>query len=127
MGYTTEFSGRFRTNEKMPSPLVREMLKFAEERHGGPSEVYEGYPGFWCQWVPSRDGEGVEWDGSEKFYYYEKWLKLIIERFIIPAGLKLNGTVAWFGEDPKDVGTIQVIDNLVIIHEGLVDKKQITI
>lgn len=27
-------------------------------------------PGLWCQWVPSEDGKGIEWDGGEKFYAY---------------------------------------------------------
>ena len=27
-------------------------------------------PGLWCQWTPTQDGMGIEWDGNEKFYNY---------------------------------------------------------
>ena len=70
-------------------------------------------PGLWCQWVPSADGEGIEWNGGEKFYYYVEWLNYIIKNFLIPWGLVLNGTVKWRGEDFDDAGKIIVKDNVV--------------
>ena len=70
-------------------------------------------PGLWCQWVPSADGEGIEWNGGEKFYYYVEWLNYIIKNFLIPWGLVLNGTVKWRGEDFNDAGKIIVKDNVV--------------
>jgi hypothetical protein len=70
-------------------------------------------PGLWCQWVPSADGEGIEWNGGEKFYYYVEWLNYIIKNFLIPWGLVLNGTVKWRGEDFDDTGKIIVKDNMV--------------
>ena len=70
-------------------------------------------PGLWCQWVPSADGGGIEWNGGEKFYYYVEWLNYIIKNFLIPWGLVLNGTVKWRGEDFNDAGKIIVKDNVV--------------
>lgn len=70
-------------------------------------------PGLWCQWVPSADGEGIEWNGGEKFYYYVEWLNYIIKNFLIPWGLVLNGTVKWRGEDFDDSGKIIVKNNVV--------------
>ena len=70
-------------------------------------------PGLWCQWVPSASGEGIEWNGGEKFYYYVEWLNYIIKNFLIPWGLVLNGTVKWRGEDFDDCGKILVKDNVV--------------
>ena len=104
MGYTTEFSGRFVTDKPLPSTLVSKLQKLAEDRHGGPCNVYDGYPGFWCQWVPSDDGMGIEWDGGEKFYSYDKWLQLIIDRYLTPAGISLSGKVLFRGEEISDVG-----------------------
>jgi hypothetical protein len=75
MGYTTEFSGRFVANKKFTKKLTNELNELAETRHGGNCDVYPGFPGFWCQWVPSADGCGIEWDGGEKFYAYDKWLQ----------------------------------------------------
>lgn len=95
-------------------------------------------PGLWCQWVPTEDGNYIEWDGSEKFYNYvvtrdggyhrnlesewdggEKfynyveWLEYIIRNFLAPKGYVLNGTVQWQGEGIGDVGRIVVKDNVV--------------
>ena len=78
----------------------------------------KGQPGLWCQWVPTEDGEAIEWDGGEKFYDYVGWLRYIIANFLQPWGLTLNGRVTWEGEDRSDVGTIVVKDNEVSTIEG---------
>jgi hypothetical protein len=72
-----------------------------------------GQPGLWCQWVPTEDGDGIEWDEGEKFCSYVEWLEYLIEHFLKPWGYVLNGEVSWRGEDFYDVGTITVEDNEV--------------
>ena len=67
-------------------------------------------PGLWCQWVPSQDGTGIEWDCNEKFYHYIQWLSYIIVNFLKPWGYVLNGKVCWRGEDFEDTGAIIVED-----------------
>ena len=78
-------------------------------------------PGLWCQWVPSEDSMGIEWNGGEKFYHYTEWLNYIVENFLKPEGYVLNGTVSWQGEGGGDVGVIEVKDNLVIAHPGITE------
>lgn len=73
----------------------------------------DSQPGLWLQWTPSDDGETLEWDEGEKFYYYVEWLEYLIEKFFTPWGCKLNGKVEWSGEDSTDMGTIHVKDNVV--------------
>ncbi|KAJ3275678.1 hypothetical protein HK104_003862, partial [Borealophlyctis nickersoniae] len=68
-------------------------------------------PSLWCQWVPNEDGTALIWNGAEKFYEYHEWLKYIIEKFMMPWGIKCNGTMLCCGEDPKDASEIQVVDN----------------
>ena len=70
-------------------------------------------PGLWCQWVPTEDGNFIEWDGGEKFYDYVEWLEYLIKNFLAPKGYVLNGEVQWQGEDTGDVGRIVVTDNVV--------------
>lgn len=70
-------------------------------------------PGLWCQWVPSEDGLGIEWDGGEKFYNYVEWLEYIIKNFLAPKGYVLMGTVEWRGEEWDDRGEIRVFNNEV--------------
>jgi len=72
-----------------------------------------GQPGLWCQWVPSDDDQGIEWDGGEKFYNYTEWLKYLVKRFLAPWGYVLSGSVAWDGEDHSDRGTLVVRNNVV--------------
>lgn len=69
-----------------------------------------GQPGLWCQWVPTPDGSGIEWDGGEKFYRYVPWIKYLNNHFLIPWGYRIAGSVRWRGEDFDDVGMI-VADN----------------
>ena len=58
------------------------------------------------------------WDGSEKFNKYVEWLEYLIEHFLGPWGYRLNGKVTWAGEDESDVGTIVIVDNVVMIGNG---------
>lgn len=72
-----------------------------------------GQPGLWCQWVPSPDGGAIEWDGGEKFYCYQEWIRYLLSNFLQPWGYKLNGKIRWQGEDMDDKGTITIEDNIV--------------
>lgn len=79
----------------------------------------QGQPGLWCQWVPSEDGQLLEWDGGEKFYCYIEWLEYLIGHFFTPWGYKLNGEVRWQGEDPGDFGKIVLEDSVLTVFDGV--------
>ena len=70
-----------------------------------------GCPGLWCQWVATEDGKHIKWDGTEKFYNYVEWLKWIVEKFLKPNGISINGRVTYQGEDDEDHGAIVAEDN----------------
>jgi len=74
----------------------------------------------WCQWVPTKDDTGIQWDGGEKFYAYIEWLKYIVDNFLKPWGYKLNGSIKWEGEESDDVGKIVVKDNAVSTKKGYI-------
>jgi hypothetical protein len=170
MGYTTDFSGKFKLNKQLTlehstylkafsetrrmcrnAALVAELPDHRREAVGlpvGPDGGYyvgaidlnnkdicagqdfkspnvtnsnsppQGQPGLWCQWVPTEDDDGIEWNGGEKFYEYVEWLEYLIENFLKPWGYVLNGTVFWYGEDHNDRGKIFVLDNEVNSCEG---------
>lgn len=115
MGYTTEFSGRFNTSRPLTARECKVLNTFANTRHGGGCHHFTGMRGFWCQWVPTDDGTGIEWDGGEKFYNYTAWLEYLIDNFFRPNGIMLNGTVTFVGEEDGDVGSITVEDNKVTL------------
>lgn len=75
-------------------------------------------PSLWCQWIPTKDGNGIEWDEGEKFYCYVEWLEYLIAHFLAPWGYLLNGDVYRDGEDPDDFGRIRVTDNVVVATVG---------
>jgi hypothetical protein len=77
------------------------------------NEPPEGQPGLWCQWVPTADGTGIEWDGNEKFYDYVEWIQYLIDNFLAPWGYTLDGTVKWRGEYMDDNGEIVIARNVV--------------
>lgn len=84
-------------------------------------------PGLWCQWTPTQDGMGIEWDGGEKFYNYTEWLVYLITKILEPNGYVLNGVVQWQGEDVGDVGEIFVEDNKVFIQEWKGFKNEVVV
>lgn len=77
------------------------------------NEPPTGQPGLWCQWEPDATGEYLGWNGAEKFYRYEEWLKYIIDHFLTQWGITITGVVQWEGEDPSDRGSIVVTDSVV--------------
>ena len=83
-------------------------------------------PSLWCQWTPTSDRMGIEWDGGEKFYNYTEWLVYLIHKILAPNGYVLNGVVEWSGEETGDVGEITVEDNKVFIQEWKGNKQEIT-
>ena len=83
-------------------------------------------PGLWCQWTPTDDNMGIEWDGGEKFYYYSDWLVYLINKILAPNGYVLNGVVTWQGEETGDVGEIIVENNRVFEQPWKGGKTEIT-
>lgn len=77
-------------------------------------------PGLWCQWVPSADGNTIEWDTGEKFYNYTEWIEYLIEHFLRPWGYRLDGEMYWYGEETDDRGLIRITDNVVKVLHAVV-------
>jgi len=73
-------------------------------------------PGLWLQWEPRPDGEGIQWDGGEKFYEYVNWLQFLIDEFFKPWGIMLDGSVEYRGQDWDDTGYIIVTDNIITVQ-----------
>jgi len=78
-------------------------------------------PSLWCQWTPTNDLMGIEWDNGEKFYSYTEWLVYLIHKVLAPNGYVLNGVVEYSGEEMGDVGEIVVVDNRVFVREKYQD------
>lgn len=164
MGYTTDFYGEFTVDPPLNEAEISYLTDFSDTRRMdrengpyfvkgdgiagqdmGPDSVWDnnspppGQPGLWCQWIPTNDGNTIEWDGGEKFYYAEKWIKYLIDHFLRPADRLnigsmidaderlgqftfnhvVNGTVEAQGEDPSDRYDIVVKNNKVTVQPYL--------
>jgi len=98
--------------ELEPPSLVEEKVAVADANHP-PDEQ----PGLWCGWRPVDDGASIEGEDG-KFYDYIEWAKYIVEKFIVPWGYKLNGTIEWFGEEDDDRGRLNFTDNTLEVEEA---------
>lgn len=154
MGYTTDFSGHINIEPPLNDAEIEFLTKFNQtrrmDRERGPYFVHgsgaygegedpdirnfnrppAGQPGLWCQWVPTEDGEAIEWDGNEKFYDADQWMRYLIDHFLKPGALAAqdlpflqanhvcNGVIKAQGEDIDDRWKLIVKDNVVTV-EGL--------
>jgi hypothetical protein len=161
MGYSTDFDGGFEVVPPLNEAEFSYLKDFADSRRMdrengpyfvkgdgimgqdlGPDSVWNsnkppaGQPGLWCQWIPTGNGGHIEWDGGEKFYHAEMWIKYLIEEFLeenpdrdVAAMVKaderfkdftfnhvVNGLVEAQGEDPVDRWDLIVEDNVTKIR-----------
>lgn len=163
MGYTTQFTGRVTVTPPLNRHEITYLRRFSDSRRmdraNGPyyaepgrnfgqthePDVYdfnrppEGQPELWCQWVPTADGTGLEWNGKEKFYSAAEWMRYLIDTFLRPgAALRrelrepvsgrvydkafrrftfshvVNGVIDAEGEEPDDIWRLVVRDNTVL-------------
>lgn len=156
MGYTTDFEGMIEVVPPLNEAEMDFLRKFAETRRmkrgkgpyyvdgsgsfgqGSDEDIMEynvppeGQPGLWCQWVPTHDGTGIEWDGNEKFYDSPEWMTYIIDHFLKPgcvaakelpflqANHVCNGHIYAQGEESSDMWLLEVNDNKVKVRQGTV-------
>ena len=153
MGYTTEFEGSIAISPPLSPEEIAFLTKFSRTRRmkrtKGPYFVNgtgefgqnqdadvldsngppDGQPGLWCQWTPDELGTRIEWDGGEKFYESEAWMRYLVEHFIGSApiaakelpfltGHVLSGVIEAQGEDSDDHYWIIVENDAVSVIEG---------
>jgi hypothetical protein len=147
MGYSTDFFGRISLNKTLDKETAEFLIAFAESRrvawkgldpkYGIDGEYYtEGgsdpdrgpnlpdynksprtQPGLWCNWVPTDDLMGIEWNGGEKFYDATEWMGYIVNKILAPKGYICNGTIEAQGENTEDRWYLKVTDNEVISYD----------
>ena len=152
MGYTTDFEGQIAVEPPLNVKEMNFLKKFNEtrrmDREKGPYYVdgtgpmgqgndpdvrsfnapAAGQPGLWCSWVPTEDGDAIEWSGMEKFYDSAEWMAYIINHFLgtdplakgeldFLQGHTLNGTIEAQGEEPDDKWLLHVTDNVVEVED----------
>lgn len=158
MGYTTDFTGHVTVEPPLNEHEAAYLTAFADSRrfrrvsgpyrtdsdeYRGPdtvdyNEAPEGQPGLWCDWAPTDDRAGIEWDGTEKFYNADQWMAYLIDTFLTPGATLqrelvnrvegryyapefehftfdhvVNGTILAEGEDADDRWRLVVTNNVV--------------
>jgi hypothetical protein len=119
MGYSTDFEGVLKFNRELTHKEWLELKKLADydSKDDGTYESYtetpDTIPDAYLQWEPTEDGDGIQWNGAEKFYEYIHWLRWLIKHYMKPRDLVLNGEIKWQGEEIGDVGILVCVDNKV--------------
>lgn len=155
MGYTTDFDGYITIDPPLSGHEISYLNDFAKTRryqhNKGPyyitsmdnlevvniNKAPEGQPGLWCQWEISSDGARIHWDGGEKFYHADEWMKYLINTFLTDRQKSeyenmlradwrfhfftfdhtMNGTIEAQGEDNEDRWLLHVADSEVVTEE----------
>ena len=113
MGYTTNFDGRLKLSKKLTDKeLIDYHNNWLEPRHTIHDDEYttgrEDAPSHWLKWnIYEEEGDHyLEWTGGEKFYNYYDWLQLIVEKFLEPKKIYLQGKITYSGEETDDAGLL---------------------
>jgi hypothetical protein len=88
-----------------------------------------GMPGLWCPWTVCQDGCCLRWDGAEKPYGAEQWLRYLLEMFLRPGaaaagtevasahGLtcdhRLDGVVVGERQETGELFSLEVVDGVI--------------
>lgn len=152
MGYTTKFIGAISIDPPLNSEEIKYLKNFSNtrrmDRKSGPyfvdatglygqehtSDVINfnspplGQPGLWCKFEPYKKGTQIKWNGQEKFYDAEEWMRYLIEHFVglnpiakqlnldefkFLQGHTLNGILKALGEESIDRWFLIVENNNV--------------
>ena len=120
MGYTTKFTGKFMLNKPMSlshAALIEKVNRdeiMAADWPDLPGDAGRTQPKGYFQWTVSKDRRSIEWDGSEKFYYYDEWLQWLVDKFLTPWGYSISGEVAYQGETTNDLGILKIVGGKVV-------------
>jgi hypothetical protein len=117
MGYDTCLIGSFDLDKKLDDKTLQMVGKLNVDSdsfvNSNPQFEKPRVGTYGCQWIPTQDAMGIEYDGVEKFYDYIVWLEYLIQ-VLESRGYKLNGDVRWGGEDQfNDHGFIKVRNNSI--------------
>lgn len=147
MGYSTEFTGHVTVTPPLNPAEAAYLYAFSEcRRQTTPEGPYttkeygfgqrpagvidfppEGQPSRWCDWAPTEDATGIQWNGTEKFDESVAWMQYLIDHFLKPGaeaqGLPgfeeftfdhvVNGEIAAQGDMQDDVWRLVVTANVV--------------
>lgn len=109
MSYRTEFEGKFVCEPPLTAAQCAELKQFANERHDG-----DDFPSIWCFWVPTDDGSGIQATDEEmSAYEYKEWLNYLINNYLQPWGVHIEGAVRYQGEEAEDRGVLYAKGNEV--------------
>jgi hypothetical protein len=72
MGFSTIYLRPFYFDRPIEPEHANILNEFSETEHEDESGNSGGEgkpPTYYCQWIPTKDYQGLEWDKNEKFYY----------------------------------------------------------
>ena len=113
MGYTTTFVGAFKIEPPLSYEHRAELRARIEDEEWPEVVGFPKPPNAYCQWRPTPDGSGLEWDKNEKFYDYEQWIAFLAS-YLKPKGYGVSGSVRFRGESIDDAGVLRIADGIAV-------------
>lgn len=115
MGYSTDFEGSFMITPPLEQDKIVRLNDFCNIQHD--EDAYVSVPSQHCNYEVGSKGNQIYWNGHEKSYCMEKWIRLLIGKFFIPWERTLNGHMLAQGESLGDIWKLEVKDNVVCRKE----------
>jgi len=84
------------TRDAVGLPVGAEGEYFVGGDRAGVADVNRapaGQPSLWCCWCPSDDGSRLTWKGCESDPSLYPWIAYLVEHFLIPWGITVNGCI----------------------------------
>lgn len=103
MGYTTTFTGVITI-----TPALNETEKNQADYWRFCNDKIDDAPRSYCQWEVTHNGDELEWDGGEKFYYPVEWMQWLIDQF---PEHQFSGELIAQGEEAGDAWKLVVKGN----------------
>lgn len=116
MGYHTDFFGVFELNKPLDKTTEQKLEVYRNDDNDEIIKSKGKRPHSRCAWCYNSDKQCIEWDGTEKFYFYVPWIVYLIENLLISKKYSLNGSVKFRGADENDFGVIEIKNNNVSVH-----------
>lgn len=151
MGLHTDYLGSLRIEPALSPAEVDFLKSFNRTRHCGDRAVLDvvghpadndreddvasynrvamGMPGLWCPWTSCDEGCCLRWDGGEKPYAPDRWLRYLIDTFLRADAARaadpearvlgltfdhvLNGMIVGERQETSELFALAVKDNVV--------------
>lgn len=115
MGYYTSWSGGIDLGRQLTLDEYRLLEDILDKDFDLPGKSY-GHA--WHSFHLNKEGTKLlPPEDSSKTYYWQETLQYLIDTWLTPMGIKLNGKLKWSGEESDDQGKVSIVDSVITVND----------